>query len=209
MVSAADCKAFTDALRATLEGEAARGGEAAGDCRAILAALPAVLPPPKPGPARTVAVNHLDGALGRANGTPMEGLARAFAPVIRGSGWLSTEGYRAQGMDQRFFDNYGYVKYMGPGTNAPDRGISAGCTMLGPHIHYPAHAHPARELYLVLSGTAEWQRGEEAWAARPPGSFVVHPSMAVHAMRTAGEALLALYFWTGDLTTESRLVPGR
>jgi mannose-6-phosphate isomerase-like protein (cupin superfamily) len=208
MVTTSQSAVFTEALRATLEAEAARGGEAAGDCRTILAALPKVLPPPKPGPLRTVAANHLDGALGRANGTPMEALARVFSPIIRASGWLSTDGYRAQGMDQRFFDNYGYVKYMGPGTNAPDRGISAGCTMLGPHIHYPAHAHPARELYLVLSGTAEWRRDVEPWAARAPGAFIVHPSMMTHAMRTGGEALLALYFWTGDLVTESRLVPG-
>ncbi len=37
-------------------------------------------------------------------------------------------------------------------------------------------AHAAVAPYLVLGGTAEWRRGAEPWARRPPGAFILHPS---------------------------------
>jgi hypothetical protein len=32
----------------------------------------------------------------------------------------------------------------------------------------------------------------------PPSEFVLHPSLAAHAMRTHREPLLAVYTWSGD-----------
>ena len=197
---------FAREVRLVLEAIQATGGEAAGDCRDILGAMPADLPPPRPGPKLKVA-GLLDGALGRANGTPLAALARAAAPIIRAAAWFDSPQYRDRGLDPRFFDNYGFVKFMGPGTNLPGRGVAAGFLMLGPDLLYPAHAHPARELYIVLSGTADWQRGEEDFLERRPGDYIVHPSWVRHAMRTRGETLLAMYFWTGDLETSARLLP--
>jgi mannose-6-phosphate isomerase-like protein (cupin superfamily) len=79
--------------------------------------------------------------------------------------------------------------------------------LLGPAAHYPSHAHRAEELYLVLSGTADWQRGDEPFAARRPGAVIIHASSEPHAMQTAQEPLLALYLWRGaDLGAGARLV---
>lgn len=72
-----------------------------------------------------------------------------------------------------------------------------------PQLFYPAHAHAAHELYLVLSGTAEWQLGDSPPTPKPPGSFIHHPGGESHAMNTRDEALLAIWAWTGDIGFES------
>ena len=81
---------------------------------------------------------------------------------------------------------------------APD--CRAGFTLMAPGTFYPLHAHPAIELYLVISGHAEWTT-PEAERIVPPGEFVLHRSNQPHAMRTFAEPLLALYGWSGDLDT--------
>lgn len=89
------------------------------------------------------------------------------------------------------------------GTRAPftDAAAHLGLTLIAPATHYPLHAHPAIELYLVLSGTAEWRVSEAPFAPRPPGALILHASGIGHAMRTGTEPLLALYVWRGDLVT--------
>ncbi|MGN0917847.1 MAG: dimethylsulfonioproprionate lyase family protein [Oxalobacter sp.] len=72
-----------------------------------------------------------------------------------------------------------------------------GFTLIAPNSLYPAHYHPAIELYYVLSGTAEWML-EGKTALQKPGTFILHPANAVHAMRTGKEPLLAMYTWSGD-----------
>ena len=68
------------------------------------------------------------------------------------------------------------------------------------------HRHAAEEVYIVISGTAAWARGEAAEALRPPGSVIHHPPWMSHGMRTAEEPLLALYLWSGgDLTQKSEM----
>lgn len=68
-----------------------------------------------------------------------------------------------------------------------------------PDLVYPAHAHAAHELYLVLSGTAEWQLGDAPFRPQPPGSFIHHPGGRRHAMTTRSEPLLAIWAWIGDI----------
>lgn len=78
-----------------------------------------------------------------------------------------------------------------------------GLTLIAPKSFYPLHRHPATELYWVVSGTAEWTL-EGKVTRRAPGSFILHDSNAVHAMRTFDEPLLALYSWSGpDVVTLS------
>ncbi len=72
-----------------------------------------------------------------------------------------------------------------------------GFTMIVPNSLYPAHFHPAVELYYVLSGTAEWTLDGKT-TLQKPGTFILHPSNAVHTMRTEKEPLLAMYTWSGD-----------
>ncbi|MEH6825308.1 MAG: dimethylsulfonioproprionate lyase family protein [Motiliproteus sp.] len=77
--------------------------------------------------------------------------------------------------------------------------VMIGLFLLGPNRLYPAHQHPAVEMYTVLAGTAQWQREGEPWQTRKPGEYFIHTSNQAHAMRTLDEPLLALWAWTGDL----------
>ena len=96
-----------------------------------------------------------------------------------------------------------FVELLGPdGMLFCDR-CRVGLLLMMPESSYPEHAHAAEELYLVLSGTAQWQGGNGKRSALPPGSFIHHPSGQHHAMRTGGEALLAVWGWTGDIGFES------
>lgn len=108
--------------------------------------------------------------------------------------------------DAAFLERYAYAELVGPGGDVPFSGAAFGLLALAPHTHYPAHAHPAVESYVVLLGTAEWQAGAAPWATQHPPALVHHPSGVPHAMRTGAEPLLAAWLWTGDLTAPARLV---
>lgn len=90
-----------------------------------------------------------------------------------------------------------WCEIIGPEAPFVCRHFCFGFTLIAPNSFYPAHQHPAIELYYVLSGTAEWTlEGKAAWQA--PGSFILHPSNAIHSMRTSSMPLLAMYTWSGD-----------
>ncbi|MBK5242740.1 MAG: cupin domain-containing protein [Clostridium sp.] len=77
--------------------------------------------------------------------------------------------------------------------------ILVGLFLLGPNRLYPEHCHPASEMWVVLSGTAQWKRGSELWQTRNPGEYFIHTENQAHAMKTLDEPLLALWAWTGEL----------
>jgi quercetin dioxygenase-like cupin family protein len=61
--------------------------------------------------------------------------------------------------------------------------------------YYPAHAHPAPEIYFVTGGEAEWTVGEETFTARP-GVAIYHAPHTPHRMINKGsETLRAIWFW--------------
>lgn len=94
----------------------------------------------------------------------------------------------------------GFAELIGPRGPliAPD--CRVGFTLMAPHTFYPLHRHPAVELYLVISGTAEWIAPPTQHFV-PPGECILHATNQPHAMRTEAEPLLALYAWSGDLNT--------
>jgi len=119
--------------------------------------------------------------------------------------WRQT--YTAEDLDRAFLDNYGWCEIFGNGNGlmASER-IACGFLILGPSAHYPRHRHEAEEIYLPLSGTAEWQQGDAVWRERAPGTLIHHAGDEPHAMRTGGSPLLALYLWrSDDLAQKARL----
>lgn len=78
-----------------------------------------------------------------------------------------------------------------------------GLTLIAPHTHYPAHRHPAIETYLVIAGNAWWQLDDAPESRHAPGSLILHPRNAAHAMRTEAEPLLALFSWHGEIGSPS------
>jgi len=116
--------------------------------------------------------------------------------------------YSTEDLGAGFLDRYGWSELIGlRGPIASDR-IACGVLLLGPEIEYPPHRHAAEEIYLPLSGTALWLRGEEGWRQRRPGELIHHPSGIAHAMRTGPEPMLALYLWHGGRLAEKSTILG-
>jgi hypothetical protein len=127
-------------------------------------------------------------------------LCRA-APLLE---WRQT--YTAGEIGVEFLQNYAWCEILGPKALQPSLRIACGFLLLGPHTLYPRHRHAAEEIYLPLSGTAQWQQGDGDWRRRAPGALIHHLGEEPHAMRTADAPLLALYLWRGaDLSRHAQL----
>jgi mannose-6-phosphate isomerase-like protein (cupin superfamily) len=143
------------------------------------------------------------------------GAASPCVPSLRALGphldWRQNPNYRRQPPDPRFLDHYGYAVLVGPPDDPPphvaDSRLALGILLLGPGTHYPRHHHPAEEVYAVVSGDAEWRRGDGPWRREPPGALIHHAPGVPHATRTGARPLLVLYLWRGDLATHARLDP--
>jgi hypothetical protein len=108
--------------------------------------------------------------------------------------------------DEHFLRGYGYCELLGPGGHWRSDRLALGLLLLGPQLTYPEHAHPATEVYVVLSGRAQWRQADRVWRTRPPASVIEHASMEPHAMCTGAEALLAAYLWRDHLHEPARLL---
>ena len=167
---------------------------------------PVQIPDGGPGAEFSLAVlKKLPEALAAAReGVPdlAEPLSR-MAPALR---W--TQGYRDRPPSSDFLDRYGYAQFVGPAKvpslMTSDR-LAFGVLLLAPGTLYPAHAHPAEELYVPLA-PARWLRGEEKWRERQAGDLVHHASGMVHATEAGTAPLLALYLWLGDLATGAKIL---
>ena len=66
-------------------------------------------------------------------------------------------------MGVEFLKNYAWCEILGPEGLRSGLRIACGFLLLGPHTLYPRHRHAAEEIYLPLSGTAQWQQGDGNW----------------------------------------------
>jgi mannose-6-phosphate isomerase-like protein (cupin superfamily) len=162
----------------------------------------------RPLPPTTLAVlRWLDEAAETAPAGPLAALAHAVRDAAPGLSWRQT--YGPDEVDTAFLERYGWCELFGRSAPIPCDTLACGVLLLGPATHYPSHSHAAEELYVPLSGAAEWQRGADEFVVRPPGECIVHASREAHALRTGAAPLLALYLWRGDGLGESaRLRPG-
>ncbi|MGV1681700.1 dimethylsulfonioproprionate lyase family protein [Sphingopyxis sp. NJF-3] len=123
-------------------------------------------------------------------------LMRSFTTVAGMMRWRQT--YRPGEADAGFLERYGWTELAGADGLVRADKISAGLLLLGPQCYYPAHSHPAHEIYVPLSGTAAWFDADRGWREVPPLQTIVHRSGVAHAMRTAEKPLLAYFHWSGD-----------
>lgn len=78
-------------------------------------------------------------------------------------------------------------------------GVAVYLTIQGAGLMYPQHVHKAPELYYAIAGTGRWQTGDRDFEAKPPGSWMVHPTGTRHAMESLAEPMLSMAIWTDDL----------
>ena len=133
---------------------------------------------------------------------PLAAMVRDALPSLV---WRQNPTYR----DAAFLARYAYCELVGPNGHVHADHMSAGLLALAPDTHYPSHAHPAEEVYHLLSGASAWQRGDEPWTQRLPGARIEHPSNVPHTMRASSEPLLALYLWRGAIAAPARFLPSR
>jgi hypothetical protein len=181
-------------------------GAGAAECACFLEAWPAPCAPRAVVP-RTLPVLHwLGDAARNAPAGALATLAGEVAAAAAALAWRQT--YRVSDVPASFLERYGWCELLGPGGPVPSDVLAGGFLLLGPDTHYPPHSHAAGELYVPLSGSAEWRRGEDRFVVRQPGEPVCHAGGELHAMRTGAAPLLALYLWRGDgLGEPARLSP--
>jgi quercetin dioxygenase-like cupin family protein len=77
----------------------------------------------------------------------------------------------------------------------PQQDVLMGVLELAPRAIYAAHAHPAPEIYYVMSGKALWTVGDETFDAEP-GTAIYHAPNALHRMiNTGDETLRVCWIW--------------
>ena len=118
--------------------------------------------------------------------------------------WRQNPNYVRQPPSPEFLDGYGYAPIAGPDGVVP-ADIAVGVLLLAPEILYPAHAHPAEEVYLVLDPASRWWRKGEDWREGIAGTAIHHPPGLPHAMQAGESPLCAIYVWRGDLATNAEL----
>ena len=128
-------------------------------------------------------------------------LAASLRPVAadlpwRGGGYASRSD--APGLER----GLRWAELVGPAAPWRSNAVCLGLLVLAPGLFYPAHRHPAVEVYKLLVGETTWTVGSVT-RRLGPGETVLHASGEAHAMRAGADPLLAIYTWTGDVRTAS------
>jgi len=150
----------------------------------------------------TAAPSHyaalLERALENARLGPVAEVAAQLTPVHSSLPWVYH--YEPRSVEEDLSDRIAFAELVGPDGPMRAPHCRIGFTLMAERTTYPMHCHPAVELYLVMTGCAQWQTPTSNRRVRP-GEFVLHASNEPHAMRTFDEPLLALWSWSGDIDT--------
>jgi len=156
-------------------------------------------------PRALACLRHLDRVAGTVPAFARP-LVRLLAGHRRPFCWGQT--YTEADFGKAFIDNYGWLEVFGTRGHFTNDTVAGGVLILGPDLIYPDHHHVAEEIYIPLTGGAQWRMGDEAFRTREAGEVVHHASNVSHAMRTGGDPLLALYLWRGGPLAQKSTVTG-
>ena len=73
-----------------------------------------------------------------------------------------------------------------------------GVMWFAPYTHYPAHTHAAHEFFHIISGSAEFTKGDqqETWQLGEANDFFFHAAGQSNALKTQAEPLVVLFYWS-------------
>ncbi len=178
------------------------------EARALHATLPALSAfcpfPNAPGP-QDISAKHdpLAGAMAAAPGdttptmAPLRDALIAAAPLGQ---WRDT--YRDTPIGAELHAHFGTYEVLGRDAPFAADAMRGFVIYQAPGYHYPMHHHPAEELYLVLSGQAEFHIDGQGSTILRPGDTAYHDSNQPHALTTHGSPVIAYVLWRGDLSTK-------
>ena len=96
------------------------------------------------------------------------------------------------------FSKYFFTELVGaqvPGASGFDAtNLRMGTLVLKPGATYPAHNHPAREIYYVAEGEADWFVDDEKQHVTP-GSIILHRPYAVHGWTNSSKTKPLKVIW--------------
>ncbi|HRL22552.1 MAG TPA: cupin domain-containing protein [Alcaligenes sp.] len=113
------------------------------------------------------------------------------------------EWFRGTGKDGLADENakYFYHELVGKNLPAPalqNDHIYFGSLEMKPGYTYPAHNHPAPEIYYVIDGEAEWYVDDEKKTVKP-GDVIYHRPYASHGWTVTGDKpLKATWLWWSE-----------
>lgn len=136
---------------------------------------------------------------------PLVELAHAVDALWEKTNWHRNPNYIHDESLGRFRNWYGYNLYVGSFGMVKNTEIAVGMILISPDCVYPAHNHLAEEIYIPISGRAEWWTAESDWQIQEPGTPIFHRPWLSHGTRTLDEPLLALYGWLGDSGNHARI----
>ena len=131
-------------------------------------------------------------------------LLQAFARHSDRLRW--EQSYRKQDglVPDAMLDAYGFVEIIGLRGPFVSGRIRAGIAIWGAHLDYPQHQHQAEEIYVLLTGSAEFSFAGDTAQTRRAGDLVFVESNRRHGFSTGEESLVVLYLWqAGDLRQTS------
>lgn len=129
---------------------------------------------------------------------PLAELAEAVDALWDKTNWHRNPNYIHDESLGRFRNWYGYNLYVGSFGMVKSTEIAVGMILISPGCTYPAHNHLAEEIYIPISGRAEWWTAGSDWHIQEPGTPIFHWPWLSHGTRTLDEPLLALFGWLGD-----------
>jgi quercetin dioxygenase-like cupin family protein len=193
-----DLQVFLTMAEAAIRHQSAPDGPIPAAADRIFSALQtSAAAPGQSGASRLPVCRHLDRALERVASEPgpVGALADAFASLRPQLGWKTRSGAEAFG--EPFLSGHANAMLVGEDGLEDRDDVRIGVSLLAPQIRYPNHRHPPEEVYVVMS-EGEWRQGDGSWHEPGIGGLVYNPPNIVHAMRSATQPLLALWFlWAG------------
>ena len=125
--------------------------------------------------------------------------ARTLGGIADKLAWIE----KSRARPSSYVGDHCSVGIIGPQGMITDERFKFGIYLQTPETFYPAHRHEAEELYFLLSGTALWQKDAADFEPVASGSLIHHAPYQPHAMRTQDLPLLALWSWTGNLSSDT------
>jgi quercetin dioxygenase-like cupin family protein len=150
------------------------------------------------GAARLPVYRHLPMALenARSRQGALGDLADAFAVIEPQLHWKIRAGAETRG--ESFLNGHANATIVGSEGLEIRRDVRIGVSLMAPQMRYPDHRHPPEEIYIAMS-RGEWRQASNPWHEPGIGNLVYNPPNIVHAMRSADQPLLAVWFlWTAQ-----------
>lgn len=126
-----------------------------------------------------------------------EDLLREARALTSHANWLRH--YTEDQVGADFMARYGFFELAGPDGHLDWPDHRAFIAYWGRGLDYDWHHHAAEELYIVLSGEAEFYVEGLPTRVLGPGDVSYHASHQSHALTTRGLSVTTLVLWRGEI----------